>query len=277
MIRIDKNSLQYKIVVGSFCVFIFVVVTIGLATAGTTVFIQRNYAQAQAEYDEIRGQVLRRNSAIREAARAGYVIIDPFGTVDELALYEEYELETIDDYNFLRSNLDPDESMSAINPDYVGWIFIDGTNVDYPVAQGEDNKRYMDTTCAGTRRRAGSIFMDYRCLYGFDSPLTVLYGHNSRSGAMFATLGRHLLDKYVHIFTTDEKLLTYRIIDIRYTDVFDSAYHLIGADELEGKEYLSMLLNVPEGSNRLLLLSTCVTSNNDDDRLLVLAVQVGYS
>ena len=32
----------------------------------------------------------------------------------------------------------------AINPDVRGWLTIDGTHVDYPIVQGEDDMEYVN-------------------------------------------------------------------------------------------------------------------------------------
>ena len=40
----------------------------------------------------------------------------------------------------------------AINPDVRGWLTIDGTHVDYPIVQGEDDMEYGNK---GDRKRVG--------------------------------------------------------------------------------------------------------------------------
>jgi len=51
-----------------------------------------------------------------------------------------------------------------INPDYVGWLKIDGTNIDFPIVRGNDNEKYLTTTFKGEENILGAVFMDYRCV-----------------------------------------------------------------------------------------------------------------
>ena len=139
--------------------------------------------------------------------------------------------------------------------------------------QGADNIKYMDTTFSGDKNPAGAIFMDYRSAEGFDSPLVILYGHNMQDGSMFAELDPRLIRRNVLISTSDGELFTYFIISVKHTDIFDSVFALIGADEQAVIDYLR-LHNAPDGSNRLLVLATCTSGGNDDQRLLVIAVRV---
>ena len=71
-----------------------------------------------------------------------------------------------------------DAEYLEINPDYVGWLKIDGTIVDYPVARASDNTKYLNTTFRGNENMLGSIFMDYRC-NGEDLPHIIIYGHDA--------------------------------------------------------------------------------------------------
>ncbi|PFR88226.1 hypothetical protein COK43_20285 [Bacillus cereus] len=49
-----------------------------------------------------------------------------------------------------------------INKDYVGWIKINDTKVDYPVVKREDNSFYLSHNFYKEEDRSGSIFMDYK-------------------------------------------------------------------------------------------------------------------
>ena len=54
------------------------------------------------------------------------------------------------------------EDLLEINPDVRAWITLDGTNIDYPVLQGENNLTYINTDVYGKFALAGSIFLDSR-------------------------------------------------------------------------------------------------------------------
>ena len=263
MSKKTKKILGYTI----FTIFITIVATVTLVIVGNTIYIQRVYLAAQKEYDELREikssriEIVKRVEIDEETAT--FSLSDAAATDDIFS--------NIDISGSMRSSV---EELSEINPDFIGWIYIEGTRIDYPVVQGVDNKRYMNTTFKGTRSRAGAIFMDVRNHFGWETPLVVLYGHNSSSGAMFAGLRRELLGEYIYITTRNDELLLYRIIDVVRTTVHDSAYQLIGSSERAVANYL-LDYDVPEGSNRMLLLSTCTDTNSDDDRLIVIAVRYG--
>lgn len=80
------------------------------------------------------------------------------------------------------------QELSEINPEIVGWIYIDGTAISYPVAHGEDNKYYMEHLFDHTPNGSGCIFLDYTNAPGFTDRNNVLYGHNIKNGTMFFDL-----------------------------------------------------------------------------------------
>lgn len=47
----------------------------------------------------------------------------------------------------------------AINPDVRGWLTIDGTHVDYPIVQGEDDMEYVNKGVYGEFSLSGTIFL----------------------------------------------------------------------------------------------------------------------
>ena len=211
--------------------------------AGTNIrSMQADYVAAQTEYEELR--------------EIAFIIQE-----------ESYDASEI------MVDLIPTCTFSEINPDYIGWLNVERTSIDYPVVQGTDNIQYLDTTFSSEKNPAGTIFMDYRCEDGFDSPLVILYGHNMQDGTMFAELCQSLIRRNITIITKDRKSFIYKIIAVRDTDIYDSIFALIGQDEQVIIEYLNRL-NAPDDSNRLLVLSTCTSVGNDDQRLLIIAVNV---
>ena len=80
------------------------------------------------------------------------------------------------------------EALRAINPDIVGWLYCEGTVIDYPVVQGEDNEWYLDHLFDGQQNSNGCIFLDSRNRADMSSAHSILYGHHMKSGSMFATL-----------------------------------------------------------------------------------------
>ncbi len=77
------------------------------------------------------------------------------------------------------------EELIAINKDVFGWIKIYGTNIDYPVLQGEDNDKYLMTAADGRFQATGSIFLDYRNKRDFSDFNNIIYGHSMAYNAMF--------------------------------------------------------------------------------------------
>ena len=48
------------------------------------------------------------------------------------------------------------------NDELVGWITVDGTQIDYPILQADNNVDYLRSNFYKEKNIAGSIFMDYQ-------------------------------------------------------------------------------------------------------------------
>lgn len=82
-------------------------------------------------------------------------------------------------------NPDFDE-LAAVNPEVVGWIYVPGTTINYPVVQTDNNKKYLNTLFNGKANVSGSIFMDCDdAAPGMVDQQTTLYGHHMNNGGMF--------------------------------------------------------------------------------------------
>lgn len=81
------------------------------------------------------------------------------------------------------------DALIAINDDVVGWVEVEGTEMSYPVYQGETNDTYLHTTATGEWSIGGQVFMDCEnTAPGMVDSQTLVYGHHLNDGQMFAPL-----------------------------------------------------------------------------------------
>lgn len=167
-------------------------------------------------------------------------------------------------------------ALSAINPDYIGWLEIQGTDISYPVVQGQDNDKYLTTTFEGNYNPAGTLFIDVNCRAGFQSQNIVVYGHNMKDRTLFGGLVSFLDTAFlaehsgITVSLPNGQEQNWRIFAARQTDINDSAYRLSFSSDLEFDTFAAGL-GAPEGTKRVMVLSTCTNGENDDERLLVFA------
>lgn len=90
------------------------------------------------------------------------------------------------------------QQLRKINPDVCGWITMDGTGIDFPVLQGENNLSYISRDVFGNFSLAGSIFLDSRDDPAFGESYALLYGHHMADGNMFGDLDRYMEEKFFH-------------------------------------------------------------------------------
>ena len=158
------------------------------------------------------------------------------------------------------------------NPDFYGWLYVEGTKIDYPVARGADNIKYLDTSFMGNKNRNGSVFLDYRCI-GEYTPHLIMYGHNAERGEMFGELPKYLNASFmaenpVIIISAGGIETEYAVFAARDTDIFDPAYRLDFTDADDFAEYAARC-GAPAGANKIITLSTCVNGPDKNKRVIV--------
>ena len=165
-----------------------------------------------------------------------------------------------------------DIEMLQINPDYVCWIRIDGTNINYPVVRGIDNEKYVNTSFSGDTNKAGAIFMDYRNL-GDPIPHIIIYGHNLHQGGMFTDLKKLLDDRFLaenNIITliVNGNEVNFEIFSARLSNVNDPAYDLdLGTPRAFAR--FADKIGAPIQATQIITLSTCYSRGDDDERVIV--------
>ena len=107
------------------------------------------------------------------------------------------------------------EELLAINPDVRAWLTMDGTNIDYPVLQGENNLSYINTDVYGNFALAGSIYLDSRNDGNFNDAYSLLYGHYMDQDKMFGNLELYKEEKFFNENTTGTLILPDQIYDLK--------------------------------------------------------------
>ena len=106
---------------------------------------------------------------------------------EDLAQYASVEEE---DENTCPVTVDWD-GLRAVNDDVVGWIYVGGTEISYPVYQGEDNQHYLRHNAEGTWTVGGQIFLDHEnTAPGLVDAQSVIYGHHLLDGQMFEPISQ---------------------------------------------------------------------------------------
>lgn len=173
----------------------------------------------------------------------------------------------------------------AINPDVRGWITLDGTNIDYPILQGESNLDYINQDVYGDFALAGSIFLDSRNHPDFSDRYNLLFGHHMVNHLMFGDLDLYKEGSFFRKNTTgtlitekcvyDLEIVACLVVSASDEQIFnvtvcqDTSAVLTYASQnsLQFRPYAAESGDVP----RLLALSTC-TSEYTDARTIVIAV-----
>ena len=74
------------------------------------------------------------------------------------------------------------------NQDVVGWLYCEGTAVNYPVVQGRTNQQYLRHDLDGKYKVSGTLMLDSSCNSEFLGKHSIIYGHNMNDGSMFQLL-----------------------------------------------------------------------------------------
>ncbi|MDR2903720.1 MAG: class B sortase [Clostridiales bacterium] len=77
------------------------------------------------------------------------------------------------------------------NDDIIGFLSIEGTNIEYPVLQTDNNEFYLNHGLDKAYSAAGSLFLDYENDSAKEDKNTIVYGHNMNADIMFHSLRKY--------------------------------------------------------------------------------------
>lgn len=182
------------------------------------------------------------------------------------------------------------EALAEKNPDFWGWIKIEGTQLSYPVMYTPDDpEHYLRRDFDGNYSTHGVPFLDGACLD--DCGNYIIYGHHMKDGTMFGTLISYAKKDYweahpIIQLNTSEGQSTYTILAAFYAKVYnkdDSAvfrYYQYAdlTDPDLFNEYVEQIKLASlydtdvdtQPGDQLLTLSTC-SYHTEDGRFVVVA------
>lgn len=181
------------------------------------------------------------------------------------------------------------EKLMKINSDIIGWIKVEGTEIEYPVVQGTDNSFYLKHSLDKTYNAAGWIFADYRNQFGKQRDKnTIIYGHNRRDGSMFCSLKDVLKsdwyeenkkERKIIFITKDEKNIyepfsAYQIEQESYyltTKFSTNEEYNKFLQTIKLRTEVNFNVDITE-NDEILTLSTC--ANNNDYRIVLHAKKI---
>lgn len=161
------------------------------------------------------------------------------------------------------------DALREINPDIVGWIYIEGTDVNYPVVQGEDNKYYLNHLVDGKWNSSGSIFLDAECTDVFTDWHSIIYGHHMLNDSMFSALMDYKQQEFydahpVALYVTPERRAKIVLFSAYVAKPTESAWQReFGAREFDrwleeiGGKSLFVPKYTPNSNDQIVTLSTC--------------------
>ena len=178
--------------------------------------------------------------------------------------------------------------LKEINPDTVGWIEMFGTNINYPVVQGDNNLEYLNKDIFGYNTLTGSIYLAAENDSDFGDWYNMIYGHHMNNGAMFGDIERYLDPEFFSshndgIIQTEQGNYSIHVFACIRTNAYEDAVYQL-QDDAEShypilKEYISEHAvnhaDIPDSmtDGHLLGMSTCADAVTDGRIVLFASIK----
>lgn len=169
------------------------------------------------------------------------------------------------------------KELQSINSDIVAWIYIEGTNINYPILQNKNsNTYYLKHNYKKEYSNFGSIYMDATANVDFTSLNTFVYGHHTYNKSMFGEIGNFMnqdfFESHKNIFiytpTNNYKL---EIFSVHIDDANSPSYKMYFTSKQDYKEYIDLMksksniksdLEINPEIDRIVTLYSCSRETN---------------
>lgn len=173
--------------------------------------------------------------------------------------------------------------LKELNEDSIAWLDVYKFDLSYAVVQAPDNDFYLHRDMNKEYSLAGTLFMDYENNSDFSDFNTIIYGHNMKNGSMFGKLKKYKSvdfykeNPYIDIFLEGKKY-RYQVFSAHDVSVFSTnTYDNVSTNEGQKQVIINEMMSSALYStgievtteDKILTLSTCVDSLDDDYRFMV--------
>lgn len=162
------------------------------------------------------------------------------------------------------------------NSDTVAFLKVNGTNINYPVVQTNDNEYYLHHSYNKTKNEAGWVFLDYRNNLDNLQENSIIYAHGRYDTTMFGSLKNvfksdwyNKTDNYVVYLSTPNKNMLWQIFSVY--KIKTETYYLTSSfasdesyqkfiDTIKERSKYNFNTNVTT-NDKILTLSTCYNNS----------------
>lgn len=158
------------------------------------------------------------------------------------------------------------------NSDTKGWIQVNGTNINYPFVQSNDNAYYLNHSFTKKKNEAGWVFLDYRNDINNLSRNNIIYAHSRLDKTMFGSLKNILsnnwyknTDNHIIKLSTEKENTLWQVFSVYHiktenyyitTDFRDDDEFKTFIDTISKRSKLKFDASV-DVNDTILTLSTC--------------------
>ncbi|MCI8307226.1 MAG: class B sortase [Lachnospiraceae bacterium] len=269
---LSKMDRKKEMIIATVMIAVAVICIIGAVRYGYNIFHEQYvYKESQEEIDNLK------------------VMLD----IDESSAASEDDVYVSLDIGVGKKILKKYRKIYEKNHDFIGWLTIPGTQLDYPVMHTGNNTYYLTHGFDRGKSEIGIPFLDMRNNWENPDDNLIIYGHNLKNGNMFGCLKNYLdkdyYDKHPVIqFDTLYEKAQYEIIIVglsrvantnedvfRYYEFFNAES---GQDFKHAIREMKKLERYSTGKkakwgDKLITLSTC-NDFVDNGRLFVVARKV---
>ncbi len=173
------------------------------------------------------------------------------------------------------------KDLKSKNNETVGWIQVNGTNINYPFVQTKNNSYYLSHSFDKSTNQAGWVFMDYRNnVQDFDRN-NIIYAHGRLDTTMFGSLKNILSsgwlknkDNYIIWLSTEYENTLWQVFSVYRIKTTNDYIQVDFESDDEFSNFVKMLTNrsahnfntTVAPTDKILTLSTCY---NQTDKVVL--------